>query len=89
MRVTGLEPHFSFGHQPTFTVPGYDRRHRFGRGRKTRTFVQQKDSDIAAQIAGEAGLHAQSIDSSVTHEYILQANQTDMEFLQERAPHSI
>ena len=64
---------------------GYDRRHRLQRGRKVRTFVQQKDSDIAAQIAGEAGLTAQTDDSSVVHDYILQANQSDLEFLQERA----
>ncbi len=83
--ITSMEPRFSFGHQPILTVRGHDRRHRLNRGRKTRTFVQQKDSDIAAQIAGEAGLSAQTTDSSVTHEYILQANQTDMEFLQERA----
>lgn len=83
--ITGLEPEFSFTRRPTLTVRGYDRRHRLQRGRKTRTFVQQKDSDIAAQIASEAGLTAQTTDSSVTHDYVLQANQTDIEFLQERA----
>jgi phage protein D len=66
-------------------VRGYDRRHRLQRGRKTRTFVQQKDSDIAAQIASEAGLTAEVEDSSTVHEYVLQANQTDLDFLHERA----
>jgi phage protein D len=82
--ITGLEPTFTIDHHPRLTVRGHDRRHRLNRGRKTRTFVQQKDSDIAAQIASEAGLTAQTTDTSVTHEYVLQANQTDMEFLQER-----
>jgi phage protein D len=83
--ITGLEPEFVFNRLPSLIVRGYDRRHRLHRGRKTRTFVQQKDSDIAAQIASEAGLTAQATDSGVTHDYVLQANQTDMEFLQERA----
>ncbi|MGV0025321.1 phage late control D family protein [Phormidesmis priestleyi] len=83
--ITGLEPEFHFNGLPNLTVRGYDRRHRLQRGRKTRTFIQQKDSDIAAQIVSEAGLTAQTSDSQVTHEYILQANQTDLEFLQTRA----
>jgi phage protein D len=83
--ITGLEPGFRFDHAPMLTVRGYDRGHRLQRGRKTRTFVQQKDSDIASQIASEAGLTAQATDSTVTHDYVLQANQTDFEFLQERA----
>jgi phage protein D len=83
--ITGLEPKFNFNRRPALIVRGYDRRHRLNRGRKTRTFTQQKDSDIASQIASEAGLTAETTDSSVTHDYVLQANQTDMEFLQERA----
>lgn len=83
--ITGLEPEFTFNRLPSLIVRGYDRRHRLLRGRKTRTFVQQKDSDIAAQIASEAGLTGQTEDSQVVHEYVLQAHQTDLEFLQERA----
>jgi phage protein D len=83
--ITGLEPEFAFDRLPSLTVRGYDRRHRLHRGRRTRTFVQQKDSDIAVQIASEAGLTAQVEDSQVVHDYVLQANQTDMEFLHERA----
>lgn len=83
--ITGLEPEFVFNGLPSLTVRGYDRRHRLQRGCKTRTFVQQKDSDIAAQIASDAGLTAQTHDSQVTHDYTLQVNQTDLEFLQTRA----
>lgn len=83
--ITALELEFTADRLPHATVRGYDRRHRLQRGRKVRTFVQQKDSDIATQIAGEAGLTAQTDDSSVVHDYILQANQSDLEFLQERA----
>jgi uncharacterized protein len=83
--ITGLEPSFVAGEAPTLTVRGYDRRHRLLRGRKTRTFTQMKDSDIASQIAREAGLTAQAQDTQITLDYILQSNQTDMAFLEERA----
>lgn len=82
--VTGLEPAFS-ADDFTLTVRGYDLRHRLLRGRKTRSFVQMKDSDIARQIAIDAGLRAQAQDSKVKLDYVLQHNQTDMEFLQARA----
>lgn len=83
--ITGLEPEFTCNSLPSFLVRGYDRRHRLQRGRKVRTFVQQRDSDIAAQIASEVGLTAETRDSEVVHDYVLQANQSDWEFLQTRA----
>ncbi len=83
--ITGLEPEFSSGMLPVLVVRGFDRGHRLQRNRKTRTFTQQKDSDIASAIAQEAGLTGDVTDSNVTHEYVCQALQTDMEFLMDRA----
>ena len=83
--ITSLEPEFAQNRSPSLLVRGYDRRHRLQRNCKTRTFIQQKDSDIAAQIASNANLTARVEDSQVVHEYLLQANQTDLAFLQERA----
>ena len=83
--VTGLEPSFTFDHLPKLTVRGYDRRHRLHRGRRTRTFIDQTDSAIATRVAEEAQLKVRVEKTEVEHEYVLQANQTDMEFLQERA----
>jgi phage protein D len=83
--ITALEPEFGLDHLPNLTVRGYDRLHRLQRGRKTRTFTQQKDSDAAAKIAREAGLTPDVTDTKVTHEYLVQANQTDFEFLSQRA----
>jgi phage protein D len=83
--VTGLEPEFQASEAPTVTIRGYDRRHRLMRGRKSRSFIQVKDSDIAAQVAQEAGLTPEAEDTQVTLEYVLQHNQTDLEFLEERA----
>jgi uncharacterized protein len=83
--ITGLEPEFCADEVPTLTVRGYDRRHRLMRGRKTRSFTQMKDSDIAGRIASDLMLTARVEDTGVTLDYVLQHNQTDLEFLQDRA----
>jgi phage protein D len=83
--ITGLEPEFSANEVPMLTVRGYDRRHRLLRGRKTRSFTQVKDSDIASQIAADAGLTAQVEGTAVTLDYVLQHNQSDLQFLRQRA----
>jgi phage protein D len=83
--VTFVEIQFTAASLPRLAVRGYDRRHRLQRGSKIRTFQKLKDSEIAKQIATEAGLAPEVIDSEVIHEYLIQANQTDFEFLQERA----
>lgn len=85
--ITALEAEFSVSRVPLLKVRGYDRGHRLQRGRKTRTFVQKKDSDIASQIGGEAQLNVQATDSGTTLDYLMQANQTDWDFLTERARH--
>ena len=83
--ITALEPEFSVEGKTTILVRGYNKSHRLHRGKKTRTFLKQKDSDIVSQIAGEAGLSAAADATTVTYDYILQNNQTNMEFLQARA----
>lgn len=83
--ITGLELKINGRETPKFEVRGYDRRHRLMRGRKSRSYMQIKDSDIASKIASEAGLSPQTEDTGVTLDYILQHNQTDLEFLLERA----
>jgi uncharacterized protein involved in type VI secretion and phage assembly len=83
--ITALEPEFSDDGQIWLTVRGYDKGHRLHRGKKTRTFLQTKDSDVVSTIAGEVGLSADADATSVTYPYLLQNNQTNMEFLQERA----
>lgn len=83
--ITGLEPEFAEHRAPTLTVRGHDRRHRLMRARRTRSFLQMKDSDIVRQIATEAGLDPQVSDSGPSLPYVLQHNQTDLEFLMTRA----
>jgi phage protein D len=83
--ITGLEPEFPNDRPPTLTIRGYDRRHRLMGKRKTRTFLNMKDSNIADQIAADWSLTPDVQDTQVTLAYVLQHNQTDYGFLQERA----
>jgi phage protein D/phage baseplate assembly protein gpV len=66
-------------------IRGYDKSHRLHRGRKARTWAEQKDSEIASAIAQEAGLSASVDDSSVAHAYIAQPGISDWDFLVSRA----
>ena len=82
--VTALEPVLE-QFRTELVVRGYDRSHRLYRGYKTRTFLQQTDSDIASTIAREAGLTADVTATAEQHAYVIQDSQTDMEFLRARA----
>ncbi|PJF40818.1 MAG: phage late control D family protein [Chloroflexi bacterium] len=83
--ITGLELEYIAAEPPQLVVRGYDRRHRLLRGRKTKSFLNMKDSDIAKQIAGNHSLSPTVVDTKVKLDYVLQHNQTDMEFLLDRA----
>lgn len=83
--ITSLEPAFTSSQPPMLTVRGYDYRHRLARGRKTRTFARMKDSAIVSEVARAAGLRAQVKDTRTTLDYVIQHNQTDLEFLHKRA----
>ena len=83
--ITGLEPEFGEQRPPTLTVRGHDLRHRLMRTRRTRSFTGMRDSEIADRIATGAGLQASVEDSGAAVPYVLQHDQTDLQFLQERA----
>ena len=62
-------------------VRGYDLLHRLAAGRKTRTFQNVTYSDIAVQIADEAFLDSEVDDSGAAIDHVIQANQSDLDFL--------
>ena len=67
-------------------VRGYDQSHRLQRARHTQTFLDMKDSDIASQLAEGAGLTVGQVDTSATtHAHLGQCDQTDWDFLSQRA----
>jgi phage protein D/phage baseplate assembly protein gpV len=83
--VTALEGEYTAAGSRV-AVRGYDPSHRLHRGRRTRTFVQMKDSDIVRQLAQELGLATGAVeDSGPVLERVSQVNATDWEFLSARA----
>lgn len=67
-------------------VRGYSHDHRLQRARRVRTFVDVTDSDVARQLAGGAGLTVGQVEATTqVHPNLVQADQTDWEFLTERA----
>jgi phage protein D len=84
--ITGIETFFSEKSQAPIIVRGYDVGHRLHRGRYNRSFLNTTDSAIVKKIIREIGIQPGTIDpSGVQHEYVFQENQTNMEFLRQRA----
>ena len=83
--ITALEMDMAAQGVPTLLVRGFDKGHRLHRGRKRETFVQSTDSDIASKVGQSAGFTVQADTTSPTHDWVMQNNQTDWEFLSERA----
>lgn len=83
--ITSLEPTIDSSGGCSYLIRGYDKSNRLRLGTKTRTFVKQKDSDLASTIAGEAGLSITADSTTIVYDWLLQYNQTNMEFLAERA----
>lgn len=67
-------------------VRGYDLSHRLQRARRTRAFINTTDSKAAEKIATDAGLEVGEITPSpVIHDHLPQYDQSDWEFLKQRA----
>lgn len=81
--IVALEPSYPFDGHPSLRVRCYDRKHKLRRGRKQRAFVDQKVSDIASTIASEEGLSPDIENTEVVHPYIIQSNQSNIDFLHE------
>jgi phage protein D/phage baseplate assembly protein gpV len=78
-----VEPGASGRHE--LVLSGFDVTHRLARVPKSRSFQRVTDADIAARIAGEYGLDADVDATGATHDYVLQAGETDYAFLRRRA----
>lgn len=83
--ITAIEGYYH-GLLGRTVVRGYDLCHRLQRARRTRSFENVTDADVARQLAEGAGLPVGEVTATDTvHEHLLQANQTDWEFLAQRA----
>src|SRR5690606_13540917 len=83
--IVALEPHFNSQGTHSLTIRAYDRSHRLHFGTRSRTFLKMTDSAIVSKIAKECGLTVNASATSITYEYVVQNNITDMEFLAARA----
>lgn len=79
--VVGVEPIYKTGGESKCIVRGFNRMHRLLRGRKSLTYKDKKDSEIAQAIATANGLTAEAEDTGVAHKHVYQHNQNDLEFL--------
>lgn len=82
--IVEMEPEFG-AKTHRLTVRAFDRLHRLSRGRFVRTFLNVTDGDVATQFAKEAGLTPDIDATRQVHEYLIQNNQTNLEFLRQRA----
>ncbi len=76
---------FSFENAPFMEIRGYDRLHRLRFGTMRRSFKNMKDSDIASSIASEINLTPEVEATATMYPYIFQNNQSNYDFLLERA----
>jgi len=83
--ITGIEPRILPDIGVSLVIRGYDMSHRLNRGKKTTTFIQMTNSDIAKKIAQNAGLKSKIDPTRQVYEYVIQDNKTDWEFLISRA----
>jgi phage protein D len=82
--VVELEPEYIPGHQ-RLVVRAFDRLHRLARGRHVRSFQNVTDGDIVQRIASEVNLQTSIGQTSQVYPYVLQDNETNLQFLRDRA----
>lgn len=83
--VTALEMDLAAHGVPTLSVRCYDRSHRLQRGYHNRSFVQMTDTDIVRKIGDEMDFQVTADNTAQVHDWVFQNNQTNWEFLTERA----
>jgi hypothetical protein len=83
--ITAIEAEFNDDGTAVLVVRGYDPSHRLRRGKKSFTYMMQNDTAIVAQVCGKAAVPVVPMPTTTIHEHVLQNNQTDWDFLHERA----
>jgi phage protein D len=83
--ITQISPSFPQDGIPTVAITGNTLLHRLQGDHNTRTFQSVSDKDIVQKIAQAAHLQADAEDTQIHYDYVMQPNQTDLEFLRERA----
>ena len=64
----------------SYSIRAFDAAHKLTRGRNTRTFLNQKFSEIVQSVGQQAGLTVEAQSTNFQREYVVQNNQTDLDF---------
>lgn len=83
--ITQLSPTFPESGTPTIEIEGRTRLHWLQGDKKTRTYQSMTDKQVVEKIAQDVGLQPQAEDPGTQYDYVMQCNQTDLEFLKQRA----
>ncbi len=84
-RILGLQGRYGEGTPPTIRVLADDRLQDLRTTRRTRSFEDQTDAQIAQRFAQDHGLTPQVDVDGPRHRHLAQLNQSDLAFLHERA----
>jgi phage protein D len=84
-KVSAMEADFGEGRSPELSVLLEDRFQDLRMTRRTRTFVDQTDSDVIETIAQDYGLQTDVDIDGPQHKVLAQVNQSDLAFMRERA----
>jgi len=83
--VTGVDHIFQTSRGREVRVRGYDVLNRLSRRQSVRSFVQMTLRDLVQELVSDLGLEVVSDASERAWEYVIQSDQTDLEFLAELA----
>lgn len=83
--ITTISPTFPADGIPTVEISGNTRMHRLRGTNNTRTFQKMTHAQVAQQIAQANGLQAETEDTQIQYDYLIQPNQNDLEFLRQIA----
>ena len=86
-RIFAIEGQFPSSAPPVLVVRADDGLQSLRMVRRTRSFEQASDTDVVQRIARDHGLSTDINMPGPTHSILVQSNQTDLAFLQERARH--
>jgi uncharacterized protein len=79
--ITKISPNFPESGEPTVTIEGHTRMHRLHASRCTRTFNNTTDKEMVERIGSDLGFDVEAEDAGVSYDYVIQANQTDLDFV--------
>lgn len=83
--IVAIDMHYNADGSAVLIVRAYDKTHRLHRSRNTKTFLMMPDNAIIQLVTAAAGVPGVVTPTGALNPYVLQNNQTDMEFIRQRA----